>query len=76
MVVFVNNLLSLCSVELKEYQLLGLNYLVLLHSQDLNAILADEMVSQSLSVYCPMHNVVEVLQPVLVRGNQNVLSRL
>ena len=72
MVVFYN-LLSLCSVELKECQLLGL---VLLHSQDLNAILADEMVSQSLSVYCPMHNVVEVLQPVLVRGNQNVLSRL
>ncbi len=69
MVVFVN-LLSLCSVELKEYQLLGLNWLVL------NAILADEMVSQSLSVYCPMHNVVEVLQPVLVRGNRNVLSRI
>ncbi|XP_064405406.1 SWI/SNF-related matrix-associated actin-dependent regulator of chromatin subfamily A containing DEAD/H box 1-like isoform X3 [Halichondria panicea] len=31
------------SVQLKEYQLLGLNWLVLLHSQDLNAILADEM---------------------------------
>ena len=45
----------MCSVQLKEYQLLGLNWLVLLHSQDLNAILADEMVSQSPSVYSPMN---------------------
>ena len=35
--------------ELKPYQLIGLNWLRIMHSQQLNGILADEMVSVLLS---------------------------
>ena len=35
--------MCVCSVQLKPYQLVGLNWLAMLHSQDLNGILADEM---------------------------------
>ena len=35
------------SLQLKPYQLIGLNWLALLHSMDLNGILADEMVDLS-----------------------------
>lgn len=35
--------------ELKPYQLIGLNWLRLMHSQHLNGILADEMVSSHTS---------------------------
>ena len=37
-------------MQLKPYQLIGLNWLALLHSEDLNGILADEMVKESLSL--------------------------
>ena len=33
-----------CSAQLKPFQLVGLNWLAMLHSLDLNGILADEMV--------------------------------
>lgn len=45
----------ICSVQLKPYQLVGLNWIALLHSQDLNGILADEMVSIVLYV-CHKYN--------------------
>ena len=37
-------------MQLKAYQLVGLNWLALLHSQNLNGILADEMVSPNTSI--------------------------
>ena len=41
----------LCSMQLKSYQLVGLNWLALLHSQNLNGILADEMVRTAIHTY-------------------------
>lgn len=46
-----------CSVRftLKPYQLIGLNWLLLLHKHELSGILADEMVRQ------PMEDICEVV---------------
>jgi len=35
-------------MELAPYQLVGLNWLILMHSQNINGILGDEMVSTKL----------------------------
>ena len=42
-------------MQLKAYQLVGLNWLALLHSQNLNGILADEMVSPNTSIKYYVH---------------------
>ncbi len=42
-----------CSAQLKPYQLVGLNWLAMLHAQNLNGILADEMVSMSMLIEFP-----------------------
>ena len=41
----LNVYLYICSLQLKPFQLVGLNWLKIMHTQDLNGILADEMVN-------------------------------
>jgi len=38
-------------MSLKDYQLVGLNWLCLMHKQNLNSILADEMVNICLNFF-------------------------
>ena len=47
-ILFLHDAILLCifySLQLKPFQMVGLNWLKIMHTQELNGILADEMVS-------------------------------
>ena len=68
---------SFCRHTLKPYQLVGLNWLTLMHRQELNGILADEMVRVIIAIQILNHMnmpLIPVRKIFMSQGSQRYLK--